>query len=283
MQQDELARLFATRMHLSQTPQTKQDLHTVPQEQPAQQQQQQQEQASQPITYASQHYTHSYHVVPARQVPQVEEKSHIELSELHAVFVRNSIDPSLLFPSQIDLFQNADNDQRLRLLELWRISPPRGSSAQQLYDWPPTSLAQEETMAKLRYEKMLEERAQQEEIQKHQQQLEESMDEGRDAVVYRANHDILAGSPDNAEPYIVSGYDMLARREYEESSKSTATLQQSTRYNQATDPVYSNIGQTGLWEKNVGSLLDMENQYGAFAHARDFDVHRAYGDDEMVM
>jgi hypothetical protein len=281
MQQDELAQLFSAHMRLSQNshhaPQMSQ---AAPQEQLAQQQ----EPAPQPIIYASQHYTHSYHVAPTRQGDQETEKTHVELSELHAVLLRNSIDPSLLFPSQIDLFQNADNDQRLRLLELWRISPPSGSTARQLYDWPPTSLAQEEAMAKLRYERMAEERAQQDEIQKHQQQLDQSMDQSTHAAVQTVG-DVLVGSPDNAaEPYIVSGYDMLARREYEESAKPAGNqLRESTSYNQATDPVYIHTGQTGLWEKNVGSMLDMENQYGAFAHARDFDVHRTYGDDEMVM
>lgn len=273
MQQDELSQLFAARMQLSQNAQAAQNVQPNEQEKSSEQQQQQQGNSSQPIVYASQHYTHSYHVVPARQEP---EKTHVELSELHDVLVRNSIDPSLLFPSQIDLFQNADNDQRLRLLELWRISPPQGTSAQWLYDWPPTSLAQEEAMAKLRYEKMLEERAQQDEIQKHQEQLDQSMDGSKDNAAVQEARDILATSPENAEPYIVSGYDMLAQREYEASAE-------ATKYTQATDPVYNHIGQTGLWEKNVGSLLDMENQYGAFAHARDFDVHRSYGDEEMVM
>lgn len=270
MQQDELAQLFAARMHLTQNAQAAQNVQAIPQEQPVQEQA---EQVPQPITYVSQHYTHSYHIAPARQES---EKTPIELSELHDIFVRNSIDPSLLFPSQIDLFQNADNDQRLRLLELWRISPPSGSRAQQLYDWPPTSLAQEEAMAKIRYEKMVEERAQQDEIQKHQQQMDQSMDESRDSPAVHNARDILASSPDNAEPYIVSGYDMLAQREYEESAKPRT-------YTHATEPVYGHMGQTGLWEKNVGSIIDMENQYGAFAHARDFDVHRSYGDEEMVM
>lgn len=283
MQQDELTQLFSAQMRLSQNPQhDSQATQTAPVHSSAQQQE---ETAAQPIVYASQHYTHSYHVAPTRQVEQEPKESHIDPSELHAVLLRNSIDPSLLFPSQIDLFQNADNDQRLRLLELWRISPPLGNNARQLYDWPPTSLAQEEAMAKLRYERMVEERAQQDEIQKHQHQLDQSMDQSTDTAAVLAARDILSGSPDTAaEPYILSGYDMLARREYEESADTAANeLRASTSYNQATDPVYMHAGQPGLWEKNVGSMLDMENQYGAFAHARDFDVHRTYGDDEMVM
>ena len=139
-------------------------------------------------------------------------------------------------------------------------------------------------MAKLRYERMAEERAQQEAIQKHQQQLDQSMDEGTQSLATQPTRDLTA-SPENAEPYIVSGYDMLARREYEASAKPAAFhLTESTRYSHATDPVYSlPHSNGGLWQKNVGSILDMENQYGAFAHARDYDVRPVYADDEMVM
>lgn len=292
MQQEELSQLFSAHMSLSQAPP-----QSTPQPPPQHHEQptqgQEQTQASQPIIYVSQHYTHSYHIAPA-QVQQPA-KSYIELSELESILLRNSIDPSLLFPSQVDLFQNADNDQRLRLLELWRISPPQGrqgypdgadyNTSRQLYDWPPTSLAQEEAMARLRYERLEEERIQQEEIQKHQQKLDQSMDPGVDSAAVHTTRDILATSPTNAEPYIVSGYDMLAKREYDESVQSAANhLQESTRYNQATDPVYGHASSnSGLWEKNVGSMLDMENQYGAFAHARDYDTRPVYGDEDMVM
>lgn len=292
MQQEELARLFSAHMSLDQSPPQPppQSQEQVSQGQPAQQEQ---AQTVQPITYASLHYTHSYHIAPIQNV-QVPLKTKIDLPELQSMLLRNSIDPSLLFPSQIDLFQNADDDQRLRLLELWRISPPQGRQgypggvdynlSRQLYDWPPTSLAQEEAMAKLRYERQEEERIQREEIQKHQQELNQSMDQDAGSPAVHATRDILASSPSTAEPYIVSGYDMLAKREYEESAQTAANhLRETTKYNLATDPVYNHTGGNGgLWEKNVGSILDMENQYGSFAHARDYDT-RIYADEEMVM
>ncbi|KAF1945488.1 hypothetical protein EJ02DRAFT_369417 [Clathrospora elynae] len=262
MQQDELAQLFSANMSLSQQP--------AQQAQLVVQQQQEQDRAPQQIIYASQHYTHSYHVAPSRSASEPALKTHIDSSDLATVLLRNSIDPTLLFPSQIDLFRNADNDQRLRLLELWRISPPSGrqghptgtdyAMSRQLYDWPPTSLAQEEAMAKLRYEKQQqqqEEVAQQEAIRQHQQQLEQSM---------------------AAEPYMASGYELMARREYEDSA-----LKETNKYNQATDPVYNNTGGNGLWQKNVGSVADMENNYGAYVHAREYGLQAGYGDDEMVM
>lgn len=254
MQQDELAQLFAANMHLSQNaPQQ------VKQEQAVPVQQQPEPEAPKAIVYASSHYTHSHHVVPTRSVSEPPARTRIELSELGAILLRNSINPEFLFPSQVELFQNADDDQRLRLLELWRISPPQGrqgypadseyNMSRQLYDWPPTSLAQEEAMAKLRYEKE----------QQEQQKARE-----------------LSASPQVAEPYMMSGYDMLAKREYEQSSKETS-------YNQATDPVYNSTGSNGLWQKN-DSISTMENNYGAFAYAREYGFQQPmYGDEEMVM
>lgn len=255
MQQDELAQLFAANMHLSQQAQQMQQ----PQ-QPEPVQQQIEPEAPKAIVYASSHYTHSHHVVPTRSVSEPPARTHIEMSELGSILLRNSINPELLFPSQVELFQNADDDQRLRLLELWRISPPQGRQgypsgtdynlSRQLYDWPPTSLAQEEAMAKLRYEK--------------QQQEEQNARE-------------LSTSPQVAEPYMMSGYDMLAKREYEQSAK-------ESNYNQATDPVYNSAGQNGLWQKNVGSISDMENNYGAYAYAREYGFQQPmYADEEMVM
>jgi hypothetical protein len=272
MQQDELTRLFTAQMNLSQvaSQQAYQPQHN---EQSAQE-----EQAPKQIVYASQHYTHSHHVAPTRSASEPPVKTHIEPTDLEAVLLRNSIDPSLLFPSQIELFQNADDDQRLRLLELWRISPPSGrqgypagtdyNMSRQLYDWPPTSLAQEEAMAKLRYEKMEEQSAQQDHIQQQQQQLEQSMDPNA-----------LSTSPQTAEPYMTSGYEMMARREYEQSAKPEPPLKESAKYNQSTDPVYNG----GLWQKNVGSTMDMENQYGAYAYAREYGMQPSYADEEMVM
>jgi hypothetical protein len=267
MQQDELAQLFTAHMNLSQPATLQQAFQPQQQEQSAQVQQ---EEAPKQIVYASTHYTHSHHVAPTRSMSEPAVKTHIEPSDLEAVLLRNSIDPSLLFPSQIDLFQNADDDQRLRLLELWRISPPSGcqghpsgtdyNMSRQLYDWPPTSLAQEEAMAKLRYQRMEEQSAQ------NQQQAQQEV--------------TRAPSPQAAEPYMTSGYEMMARREYEQSVQPEETpLKDSSRYNQATDPVYSG----GLWQKNVGSVLDMENQYGAYAYARDYGMQPSYCDEEMVM
>lgn len=85
----------------------------------------------------------------------------------------------------------------------------------------------------------------------------------------------------SAEPYMASGYEMMAMREYEESARAQDAVKETPRYSQATDPVY-NTG-NGLWQKNVGSVIDMENNYGAYAFAREYGLQAGYGDEEMVM
>ncbi|KAF2499618.1 hypothetical protein BU16DRAFT_454406 [Lophium mytilinum] len=270
MQQDELAQLFSNNLTLSSSPAPPPQYSQV--EPPPQQQQQE---PQQPV-YASQHYTHTHHVVPIVHKPRPI-PTPLSTPDLVEVLLRNSVDPTLLFPSQVSLFQNADDDQRLRLLELWRISPPQGrqgipdgidyNTSRQLYDWPPTSLAQEEAMAKLRYERQMEEDRQKEDIRLHEQRLQESMD------------------ADSAAPYILSGYEALAAREYERSAQEEQGLRESTKYNQAIDPVYKGNG-NGLWGKHIG-VVDMENQYGQYEHMREYDSPgpqvMVYGDDDMIM
>jgi hypothetical protein len=298
MPQEELARLFSSSLTLSSSPNPPQ--YTPREEPPAQQQQEQHEQhepeqpVQQPITYISQHYTHTHHVVPIVHKPRPV-PTPLTTPDLVEVLLRNSVDPTHLFPSQISLFQNADEDQRLRLLELWRISPPQGrqgipdgidyNTSRQLYDWPPTSLAQEEAMAKLRYEKRAEQERQAKEIRLHELQLQQSMDMNQESAAAQATRNALS-SPErqNAEPYILSGYEALAAREYERSAQEG--LRESTRYNQAVDPVYKGTG-PGMWEKHVGATVDMENQYGAYEQLKEYGSGptevMVYGDDDMIM
>ncbi|KAK5110797.1 hypothetical protein LTR62_005508 [Meristemomyces frigidus] len=165
-QHDELAELFAQNMQLSY------------QAAAAQQQQQQQQEAAhiqhvpqvsekhdEPITYMSTHYTPTAHLrpdttsEPSRSPPP---PYHEEMPEAMAQILRDhNIDPSSLLPNQVQLFGNADYEQRTRLLELWRIAPPSYPSQQQQEgrwsgnEWVATSLQQEEDEARQRYEQQL--------------------------------------------------------------------------------------------------------------------------------
>src|SRR5690348_7923362 len=120
MQQEELSRLFSASMSLCE------QQHVAQQQQALQSPEQIAN--SQPITYISQHYTHSYHVAPIRQSQNLAQNAEIDVnaSDPEAILIQHNINPASLFPSQFDLFKNGDGNQRLRLIQLWSISPPTG-------------------------------------------------------------------------------------------------------------------------------------------------------------
>ncbi len=226
----------------------------------------------QPITYITQHYHHSAHVVPS--TPSSSQagiaspsSADIDQNSAEVILSQNEIDPTALFPSQLTLFRQADSDQQLRLIQLWRISPPSYGGhalAQELGNWPPTSLRQEEEMAQIRYERKLAQQSIAEEATTSNQVDPES----KASFVSLQDGD---GRP-NAEPYILLGYETLAQRDYDAQSREQQQQNEMTvdcsnqqaphepHYDSATDPVYQ--GQQ-WWHNFVGNQM-MEHQYGAF-------------------
>ena len=71
--------------------------------------------------------------------------------------IKNGIPPSTLLRSQLVLFENAERDQKLRLIELWSIVPPNYAKnggqtlADRLGEYQTTTMDQEEKMAWWRY------------------------------------------------------------------------------------------------------------------------------------
>jgi len=284
-QQQELSELFARSMNF---------MNPAPVPTPPPQEQKQEEQQQhhhhQPVTYASAHYTHSSHIPRTSSSSSPTPLEEVQLIE---ILQQNSIDPRLLFPNQITLFQLADNDQRLRLLELWRIAPPTCTAdglARHLGTWPETSLQREEELARIRYERTGQQHQQQQQqlddLDRHPQQHN-----GQQGLWQPHQHqpmeemmsDISADEPSlpssapatypsspvidqrNAEPYILSGYEQLAKRDYDRPTPPTAFFGgESTRYNSATDPAY------GWGGKHGDAREGMENSYGAFAQMREF-------------
>ena len=190
-----------------------------------------------------QHYHHSSHLAAA--IPS----SHSSGSSTGTVgtsppAVRNfaeytltqhGISPQSLLPSQLALFSQANDDQRSRLIQLWQISPPDYASygSQEIDDelgpWQKTSLEQEEYMAELRYKRSL----------SAQEHLGDRLDidadlQGNSTTQTLSDHRCLA------EPYITSGYEYLAQREYDQLSQQgyKALGGYVGRNPQAIDPVY---------------------------------------------
>lgn len=267
--QDELIALL--NQHLSFQPQQQ---HTSNQPEPAPAP----APAEEPFIYSSCHYTHSAHIKPTPPRP-ASEPPQSELLTVELVLSQNGVDPSALYPpSQIDLFRTADEAQQLRLVELWRICPPEYShNVAHSIAHNATSMEQEESSAKMRYERqMMEERL-------SRTGGDQAMDsDGMSDVSTNQPLTPIQGSDGrwgalHAEPYMASGYEALAAREYAHSAALSSSPQDTyshfgsavggNKYVQATDPVYANVG--GDWEAMVRerqriNQQSMENQYGAY-------------------
>lgn len=222
-----------------------------------------------PIIYSiTQHYTHSAHIAREPEPePMAERERHSseppQTQQLSSeLILRNhGVDPTALSPSQLELFKTAEDAQKLRLIELWRICPPTHTQNDPAVAWATTTVEQEEMLAQLRYEKQLEEDSQQQNVM--------SLD-GTPLTPVQTD-DSSWHTVSYMEPYMMSGYEAMARREYEESARRQYEEAMSrpkevyshfgsavgvSNYRPATDPVYNND-----WLRQQQT---MENQYGAY-------------------
>lgn len=227
------------------------------------------EEEASPINYSiSQHYHHSAHIAQAINVDKPP-TSHLTgfpqrgLS-IYQTLAQHNISPSSLLRSQLTLFEQADDDQRSRLIQLWTISPPNyaANQGQELMERPGghqiRTLEEEEHLAWLRYQ-----------INVYR---ERHQDENELGSVTHGNRNLLEGEDHySAETYITSGYELLAQRDYELQWKRFVGANVSPsvglifgdQYNHATDPVYErNLQQSGDTRRQ-----STENHYGMFDQA----------------
>jgi hypothetical protein len=264
-QQEELTGLFARSMHIS-NPTPPPEILYDPPPQPSFDSHQA---AAPPIVYASMHYTHTRHVVPVRfrSTPETTPEPQLPLSddEMITMLTLNTINPQSLFPSQVHLLRHADPEQRLRLLELWRISPPDMSSydlIKQQGSWADTNLQKEEDMARQRHQRMTEcrgfcstgqrsvssdpELAQ----AKNLENISSSTTLNGTSETYATPPERPSSAPGTyAEPYMMSVYEQLAKRDYD--AQDHVPLRESNRYNSSTDPVYVGFGGQKSGQENT--------------------------------
>ena len=251
---DELVSLFARNL----------TLNPQPVEQPRQT-----EPESQPITYSiTQHYHHSAHIAretnEAASKPQRHSSEPPQSQQPSAELILNlhGINHAALSASQMELFKTADDAQKLRLIELWRICPPANQQENPAVALTNTTVEQEEFLAQIRYQRQWEENE-----QSHNTQM--SLD-GTPLTPVQTEDGRWTTAAD-VEPYMESGYELLARREYEESAKGQrdeamftpknvyfpfGTAVGGQNYRQATDPAYGHD-----WASRQQA---MEDQYGHF-------------------
>ncbi|KAI9808292.1 MAG: hypothetical protein M1825_004749 [Sarcosagium campestre] len=180
------------------------------------------------------------------------------------------IDPASLYPSQLTLFRQAETSQKARLVELWRIAPQRPVTRlqQDPFDVLPPAYSEETiSMPALLDNRQVPMTDYNEELSRPRQP--------------KSQDDYRGG----AEPYMVSGYELLAARDYEESKHSpvketylpmgSAVCSQAEHvpYRQAIDPAFR---QSQSWDQRSRheetQSMDLAFQYGALDQLRQSGV-----------
>lgn len=259
--QDDLANLFSRNLTFNP------DFHVSAQKETPRQEPTPAAPVSQPIVYSiSQHYHHSAHTAkPAAQLSENQgqyqpqrpssEPPQSEISPMEMILRSYGVDPAVLTPSQVQLFRVADDPQKLRLIELWSICPPNKAEDIPSLAWSSTTLDQEEHLAQMRYERQ------------HNPTM--SLD---GTLIQTDNGKWTQQVSAESEPYMITGYEELMRREYERQSIDTnardvynhyGTAVGSNRYSRSTDPVYK-----GPDYDQQQQQLEMAVQYGAFEQFR---------------
>lgn len=196
------------------------------------------------INYSiSQHYTHSAHIVQAMNTNETLPSDFFESPpkglSIYQILDQHNIPPSCLLRSQLTLFEQADEDQRARLIQLWTISPPnrtRGGGqalTNRISEYQTRNLEQEEESVWPQ---------QQGNVLKESCQSEVQLKYGHGEYGSWYGESGL----EDAETYITSGYEQLAQRDYNAQGIRTGPTSISTstglifgnRWNHATDPIY---------------------------------------------
>ena len=231
------------------------------------------EQEEPKIIYFSQHYTHSAHIVakPPQQGTQESEQMlqhqqrraseppQPEHQAIELILIAHEVDPSALSASQLELFKTADDSQKMRLIELWRIVPPTNSTDNPALAWSSTTVEQEETLARMRYERKL---------QEEQAGSVMSLDGTPVATPMQAGDGRWIQSQHYMEPYMAAGYG-----DYTPAQPRVADVHLGGRlsYNPATDPVYQNSNNGIDWAEQRRTM-EMENQYGILMAMRESEM-----------
>lgn len=242
------------------------------------------------IVYISQHYTHSAHVTQQQpQSPQDEpvqrpssEPPRSEMQDLELLLRSHGINTAALSLPQAELFRNAGDAQKMRLVQLWSICPPADSTDNPTLTWTNTTVEQEEMLAQRRFELRLQQQQREEEeagmgvpvtevvMSLDGTETEATLGSSPASTSMQSADGSWPPAPSqnyqqHMEPYMASGYEELARKEYDASARRAAE-----EYRGATDPVYESTGGMLDWERQQW----MENRYGAIVAWRD--------DEEML-
>lgn len=216
-----------------------------------------------------QQYTTSAHnvgVVNAVSAPNFSVGTPNRGLSIYQTLVQHHIHVASLLPSQITLFERADDDQRSRLIQLWSISPGMAIGNQGTADGIDE------------YQNVTIEREEEQSLARWKEILSSDMD-------LEVAHACVPTCISNREPiqaaevYMKSGYEQLAERDYQMQERQFVNVAPavggmiSIPYKQVTDPVYQ-----AKWQ-----FENMEHEYAMYDQlTRDTVFIHAPEDEEML-
>jgi hypothetical protein len=196
---------------------------------------------------------------------------------IYQILAQNNIPPSSLLRSQLTLFEQADEEQRVRLIQLWSISSPNMTRTEG--QTPVKRICGYQTGA---FEQEKESSWVQQQGDIFQKPSQSIVDLKYDRGSYSSW--FCGNSLEDAETYMTSGYEQLAQRDYEEQGRRTIPASLSTsaglifgdRYSHATDPIYQ--GQHHIGRQH--HMFDHDNQQQT--HAEQVITILPSQDEEML-
>ena len=257
-----------------------------------------------PVIYSiTQHYHHSAHLASssAPTTPSASTfssaKSVTDRTSAEIILSRNGIDPGLLSSPHIIMFQQADVDEQMRLISKWKGSAGPHELTPNLGTSPSMSVETASTVSPLQSPFATHDDLRRWHDQSVQRPAAEQTSETPHLVPIHGGDSRSLDDASHAfsEPYIISGYDSLAQRDYNEQAERLLQNQRMKgnysplgsavggapelhNYNQATDPVYQ--AQSGAWQRFVGQDppppqgtsedMSMAFQYGAYDQLAQF-------------
>lgn len=215
---------------------------------------------------SSPQYIESAHVVNGVSVPNLAMETPTRGLSIYQTLAQHHIRVASLLPSQVTLFEQADDDQRSRLIELWSISPGITLGSQGMADGIDE------------YQNVTIEREDEQTLARWKEILSSDMDlEVAHACVpiCMSNREPIQA----AEVYMKSGYEQLAERDYQKQQREFVNVAPtvggmiSIPYKQATDPVYQ-----GKWQFD-----NMDHEYAMYDQLTgDTVLIHAPEDEEML-
>lgn len=198
----------------------------------------------------SQQYTESAHdvdVVNGVCVPTLAMETSNRGLSIYQTLAQHHIRIATLLPSQITLFEQADDDQRSRLIQLWSISPEINLGGHGMADgideYQNVTIEREDEQALARWKEIL--------------SSDMDLEVAHVCVpICISNREPIQA----AEVYMKSGYEQLAERDYQKQEREFVNVAPavggmiSISYKQATDPIYQ-----AKWQ-----LHNMEREYAMY-------------------